>query len=234
MPAVHLLALIWVPAASQEESTKCWEKQRCQNGPRTFLLSIKPREGRGGNKGGFGRRPFAHVQRCTDELPTSQNRKYHPLKLDVERSEELCETVPPRMEKSFLQQIPGDFWENWLTHWFLLDSWGDLVSILARTSICSLNLAAERATLQRAEMLFRSFSFTFLFPPSLLQAEPALFAHLKSFLFKGPVEKKKVLFLPPQVTDFEAISRISCPTQLPSTNLTLTEPRKSVIFNLKH
>lgn len=45
---------------------------------------------------------------------------------------------------------------------------------------------------------------------------------------------RKVLFLPPQVTDFEAISKISCPTQLPSTNLTLTELRQSVIFNLKH
>lgn len=191
MPAVHLLALIQVPAASQEESTKSWEKQRCQYGPRTFLLSIKPREGRGGNKGGFGRRPFAHVQRCTDELPTSQNRKYHPLKLDVERSEELCETVPPRMEKSFLQQIPGDFWENWLTHWFLLDSWGDLVSILARTSICSLNLAAERATLQRAEMLFRSFSFTFSLPPLLVASWASPFCSLEKLPLQRPCEKKK-------------------------------------------
>lgn len=60
-------------------------------GARTFLLPIKPREGRV-RKEDFGTRPFAHVNRCIDELCTSQNRKYHPLKLDVGMTEKLCET----------------------------------------------------------------------------------------------------------------------------------------------
>lgn len=76
-------------------------------------MSIKPRGGRGGGKEALAK-DLLHMFR--DELSTSQNRKYHPLKLDVGRAEELCESVPlSGMEKSFLKQISGDFWENWLT-----------------------------------------------------------------------------------------------------------------------
>lgn len=58
---------------------------------KTFLLFIQLHE-EGERKGGFGKRHFAHVNRCIDELCTSQNRKYHPL--NVGGSEKLCETVP--------------------------------------------------------------------------------------------------------------------------------------------
>lgn len=49
-----------------------------------------------------------------------------------------------------------------------------LLLTLARTLICSLNLAAESAVLQRAEMLFRSFSFAFSSPCCKL-SQPFLF-----------------------------------------------------------
>lgn len=67
------------------------------NGPRTFLLSIKAHEGRGRKKEALAK-GLLHMFR--DEPSTSQNRKYHPLKLDVGRFEELCETVPLSNEQN--------------------------------------------------------------------------------------------------------------------------------------
>lgn len=95
------------------------KRAKVAHGPRTFLLSVKPWEGKGKEKEVLAKdllHMFRDVQMSSRPVKIGNTTLKSWMLEGLRSCVKLCHGVLSRMEKSFLKQVSGDFWENWLTH----------------------------------------------------------------------------------------------------------------------